>query len=1640
MNKKFTQFKWFAAMIMLVVAMVMPSTAWAQSYDENGFGSDESNPYQPAKQVSETYHSELNGTHSGYYAIENVGQLYWFADKVNNDNTNFGSANAVLTTSITVNSSLIENLNADGTVKETYEVRNWTPIGWYDNANSVEYYYSGTFDGNDNTIRGLYYNVESSDKYVFAGLFGRSKGTIKNIVVKDSYFGLKYLADYTCRVSGVCGGNSGAIKNCHNASNVTVTVNNNYASVGGVCGQNFPEGIIENCNNTGEVNVKGTYLGLGSGGTGGVCGWNVNGTIKGCDNKGEVIGLTNVGGVCGSIRGTGKMQSCYNTAKVSGSDNVGGVCGLYLDHGTPNGNTIESCYNTGKVSGSYYVGGVCGNNDLKGTITNCYYDSDIYTGSAIGANNGTVTNTEGKTTKQFASGEVCYLLNGGKTDGNQAWYQLLETETYPNLDKTNSKNRTVYQCAPCTGVYSNTEGVIKNHNHVNDGNGFLTCTACGDKRFQEATPNASGEYEIGNAGQLCWFAGLVNGTLNDGTLQNTTAKGVLTDNIDLASISNWTPIGNESNRFGGTFDGKNFKVQHMSITQQGYNTGLFGYTNGATIQNICIDGNITLNTTSYTGGYGSIAGRMDNSTISNCHSSVNFTINTNMDASTECIGHIGGIVGKMHEASCAVQGCSYSGTMNLGNNNVKVAAGIVGYATNNKVPITNCRFTGTINSKYEGALIMGGIFGYTRTGGEVKVTNCLQAGTLEKDGNTSLTGMLIGQIFNGYGANAVTNNYYISGKFNVIGTTTGTPTATPATQCSTEQLLSGEICYLLNGSSPDGAWGQQIGTEYPVPGSDKTVYRGYKDCLNITYSNNPEELSEDRVHHNDNGICETCHAYHPATLTTDKYDINGDNTKDNVYEIGNAGQLYWFAALVNGTNGLTQNLAANAVLTANITVNEDVLDENGNLSSNTSDFTSWTPIGGSGNEYSGIFDGNNYTISGLYYNSTYSDNGVFYYAGLFGRIIGTIKNVGVVDSYFELKNISGACGIGGVCGGNRGTITNIYNKGKVIGINENEDYSINVGGVCGVNTDIGKIENCYNAGNVIGNEDTGSNCIHTGGVCGLNYGVITNCYNEGNVSGSDIVGGICGKNDCTSQDCKYTIVNCYNRGTVSGSVICKSLCGNNNVYNRTQNCYYLDTTGSDSYATAKTSTQFASGEVAYLLSQGCTIEDVNYEGSVWKQNIDNGAKDAYPLLDSSHGTVYAGYRHSEATPYCSNSKSYIPSDYGHLHAYDSSAIDEASGNHDKTYQSDFNWTDNDDNTDATVTATFTCEVCGKVETPDMTAVHDDDHTNEAATCTGKGYNYYKTSYSFPGETFTAVYRQEVPASGHDYSGTASINTRKQIYEKYCKRCSVFLEYCATSDGSVEAIEDPEGVFTANDLTLQDATAYDNKAVFTATKFKYTRTFSNTNWTTWYVPFDLTLTEDICAQYDFSRINNVHQYDTDNDGTADKTVVESFRQMPGVTLKANYPYLVKPVSESDLNMVLNLEGVIPALAETNYIDCQSVDFSYTFMGTYTAMGEGGSSYYDPYTLWTDGTWKHFRSLDPMRHYLTVTQRNSSYASVVSLRSIMLSVIGDEGTTGIVNMYSDERKAAETYDLGGRRLPAGASQKGVVIENGKVIIKK
>ena len=63
--------------------------------------------------------------------------------------------------------------------------------------------------------------------------------------------------------------------------------------------------------------------------------------------------------------------------------------------------SISYCYNTGAVSGSSSVGGVCGLN--HGTISNCYFDNNKCNYNAVVDGYGTVTNTSGKTTEEFAS-------------------------------------------------------------------------------------------------------------------------------------------------------------------------------------------------------------------------------------------------------------------------------------------------------------------------------------------------------------------------------------------------------------------------------------------------------------------------------------------------------------------------------------------------------------------------------------------------------------------------------------------------------------------------------------------------------------------------------------------------------------------------------------------------------------------------------------------------------------------------------------------------------------------------------------------------------------------------------------------------------------------------------------------------------------------------------------------------------------------------------------------------------------------------------------------------------------------------------------------------------------------------------------
>lgn len=469
----------------------------------------------------------------------------------------------------------------------------------------------------------------------------------------------------------------------------------------------------------------------------------------------------------------------------------------------------------------------------------------------------------------------------------------------------------------------------------------------------------------------------------------------------------------------------------------------------------------------------------------------------------------------------------------------------------------NCYNTGRISAsgKY-----FGGMIGYISG----SVQNCFSFG--DNISKSDYSGSICGSAYK-------IQNCYCKGATDTdIGD--GTFTKTDA------QFSSGEVTYLLNNGENNGTqkWYQTVNNGLP-DFSGATVYKydilncdgSEKSPIDRHYTNTiTSDIQEDHDFENTNGICSGCHMCQPARLTTNEYDVDGNDGKDTVYEISNAGQLYWFATQVN-----TANTSINGILKNNISLNDEsftfnpdtglvevsdgihtaylgtgipgdksgsneVFDESESTAADwykseasktgvtyQGDILSWQSIGkDTGISYEGYFDGNGKTISGLYQNGPGTPA-----AGLFGESIGVISNLVLSDCFICEKRDNTI--IGGVCGINSGRINSCTFQGTVIGCG----YA---GGICGCNDSpllaIGCID-CTNNGTVIGLiTDSGL----FGGVCGnLSSGTLKGCCNKGRVlakvmtdvelSAASKTGGIVG------QVSSGSINACYNLGIVRGS-------------------------------------------------------------------------------------------------------------------------------------------------------------------------------------------------------------------------------------------------------------------------------------------------------------------------------------------------------------------------------------------------------------------------------------------------------------------------------------------------------------------------
>ncbi len=901
-QKQLHKSNWLVTMLLLVMAILMPyGGAWAQTPPSKG-----------------------DGKVGSPYIITKAEELEWFRNEVNNGQYSI-CAKIADNVEVIDMSTVCHAADASKNLGEL----SWVPIG-------VGNAYTGTFDGSGKTISNLYIKTENQQAGLFGytyqstiknltfenanvtntelytGILVGDAGyqtTLQNIKISTNKCQVIGGKDYTGGIAGKLDGNA---NNCVNYATVQ-----GIKDVGGLFGYYDRAGnSMTACANYGKVTATSNTVG-------GLVGYYSSGTIQDCANYGNIEGTYNVGGMAGYVS-KGKMQNVFCYGNVSATNNTkrgGMVCG-YSSKGVTEGMV------------AYYSGAKLTVNSQEQTVK-AFGSDNLSEDNATGftepqLKSGVVAyllqqnaSSEAKWGQNLANGGDSYPVIGSEhtvysdnslvncmtyeiisgsftnnTTSSAIKYQHGQTINHhvaTNATCTEAATKEYWQCQDCQRTYSdsqltkeltdvtNAEQPAFGHHSNEDG----YCDRC--QHYVAVKPSEqNGVYLIAKPCHLAWFRDYVNGTIVDeGGVAGTThpyASAMLTADIDLKNychaaeggkeLLSWIPIGSEKNRWKGNMDGQGHTISHFYIkTAQNY-VGLFGYTDGATIQDLIFDyakvENVsTTNTkTDYTGILAGLAYGDSPSHIKGIKTTNNCTVMGQEDT--------GGIVGS---ANINLENCenhsSVKGTSNVGgiagsstqrnirrstnygtveNNNSDIG-GIIGYAYDTS--IEDCANYGKITST---GWSTGGIAGQTLFNGSIQ--NVFSYGDVTNTNDKP--GIIIGYVRGtltakgivAYNKEALLNNssenIKIVGKGNLTFED-GKVEADVVKAFTKQQIKSGEVAWLLNGSTSaptEGstlAWYQKLGENaYPVltVAEGNTVYHGsfrYCDGTTSSYSNSSSD-------------------------------------------------------------------------------------------------------------------------------------------------------------------------------------------------------------------------------------------------------------------------------------------------------------------------------------------------------------------------------------------------------------------------------------------------------------------------------------------------------------------------------------------------------------------------------------------------------------------------------------------------------------------------------------------------------------------------------------------------------------------------------------------------------------------------------
>lgn len=262
----------------------------------------------------------------------------------------------------------------------------WAPIG--ENADIP---FTGIFDGNGHTIKGMQITGIRTD---YAGLFGYIKdGKLINLNMLNIAITENNTAQYVGGVAGFA--TNMIINNIKVSGTIDYTTNKSDSFVGGVIGWLDGNSKLEKCSNLSTINGCTNYH----------YSWGNN----------RYYGYAFAGGIAGTLNGNSSIVLSYNMGSVSSKASYG----TYVYSGSESyaggitgdirSGTVENCYNTGTISVNgkdVYVGGI----SSRGNVNCCINLGSITLFAGNGLRNYKSSISSGSLT-------YCYYLKGTADNG-----------------------------------------------------------------------------------------------------------------------------------------------------------------------------------------------------------------------------------------------------------------------------------------------------------------------------------------------------------------------------------------------------------------------------------------------------------------------------------------------------------------------------------------------------------------------------------------------------------------------------------------------------------------------------------------------------------------------------------------------------------------------------------------------------------------------------------------------------------------------------------------------------------------------------------------------------------------------------------------------------------------------------------------------------------------------------------------------------------------------------------------------------------------------------------------------------------------------------------------------------------------------